>query len=444
MEILVKVGQLLLSLSILVVLHELGHFLPAKFFKTKVEKFYLFFDPWFSLFKFKRGDTEYGIGWLPLGGYVKIAGMIDESMDKEQMKQAPQSWEFRSKPAWQRLIIMVGGVTVNVLLAMLIYAMLLYKHGEQFLPMQNATHGIWLQDSSAQQLGLQNGDKVLSVGDEEMTDFNGFNKAFIFAEGKQIVVDRNGDEVVLPIPEGSIGKIVKSQRMSLIAPRIPTEIKVLQDGGNAKKAGLLPGDRLISVAGESTPYFDQFRDALAAHKGESVSIGLIRDGQTLEIPADVTADGRLGFEVDMTLSNYFTISQKEYGFFASFPAGVNKAINTLGMYVSQIKLLFTSKEIKAKDSLGGFITIGKIFPSTWNWIDFWNLTALLSIVLAVMNILPIPALDGGHVLFLLYEMVVGRPPHEKFLYYAQMVGMALLLGLMLYVNGLDFLRLFGQ
>lgn len=444
MEILVKVGQLLLSLSILIVLHELGHFLPAKFFKTKVEKFYLFFDPWFSLFKFKRGDTEYGIGWLPLGGYVKIAGMIDESMDKEQMKQDPQPWEFRSKPAWQRLIIMVGGVTVNVLLAFLIYSMLLFKHGEQYLPMQNANYGIWVQDSMALKLGLQNGDKVISVGGETLHDFNDFNKALLFAEGGEIIVERDGEQVALQIPDGSIGKIVKGQRMSLIAPRIPTEVRAVQEGSQAQQAGLKPGDKLLAVNEEETPFFDQFRESLAVHSGETVVLKLLRDGEQMELPAKVTEEGRLGFEVDMTMDKHFEISKKEYGFLASIPAGVKKGVNTLSMYVSQIKLLFTSKEIKAKDSLGGFITIGKIFPSTWNWMDFWNLTALLSIILAIMNILPIPALDGGHVLFLLYEMVVGRPPHEKFLYYAQLIGMALLLTLMLYVNGLDFLRLFGK
>jgi len=443
MEIFVKVGQLLLSLSILVVLHEMGHFIPAKLFKTRVEKFYLFFDPWFSLFKFKRGGTEYGIGWLPLGGYVKIAGMMDESMDKEQMKLPPQEWEFRSKPAWQRLIIMVGGVTVNLVLAMLIYAMLLFTQGEQYLPMKNATYGIWVQDSLGYDLGLKDGDKILSVGDEYLTDFNGFNKALIFAEGKSIVVEREGKELALLIPSGSIGNIIKSQKAGVIQPRIPVEVKSLQPGSPAEKAGLKAGDKLLAVAGVQTPFFDQFRSALANHKSETVPLTLWRDNQEKEVNVAVSDVGKIGFEVNMNLEKYFEVSKREYGFFASFPAGVKKAVETLGLYVSQFKLLFTSNEVKAKDSLGGFITMGKIFPGEWDWVGFWNLTALLSVILAFMNILPIPALDGGHVIFLLYEIIAGRPPHEKFLYYAQIAGMTMLLGLMLYVNGLDIFRLLG-
>ncbi len=444
---LAKAGALLLSLSILVVLHELGHFIPAKIFKTRVEKFYLFFNPWFSLFKKKIGETTYGIGWLPLGGYVKISGMMDESMDTDQLDKEPQPWEFRSKPAWQRLIIMIGGVSVNLILAMFIYAMLLMAFGEEFLPMKNASNGIWIQDPVALEIGLQNGDKILSLDGKELESFSSFEGELILNEAKSIQIERAGVEQNIPIPEGFIRNLISSKQGSqgmLLAPRLPTVIGELSKGDEAEKKGFLPGDQLIGIAGVETPFFDQFKTVITENKSKNdVEVVLLRDGQRMTKQVNVSENGTLGFRPDMELSNYFDTEVNKYGFFAAFPAGVMKALDMLGKYVKQFKLIFFSKEVKAKDSLGGFYSIGNIFPYPWNWISFWELTAFLSIILAFMNILPIPALDGGHVMFLIYEIIVGKAPNEKFLQYAQMIGMLLLLALMLYVNGLDILRATG-
>ncbi len=437
----IKIGQLMLSLSILVVLHELGHFLPAKLFKTKVEKFYLFFNPWFSLFKKKIGETTYGIGWLPLGGYVKIAGMIDESMDKEQMKQPPQPWEFRAKPAWQRLIIMLGGVAVNMLLAMFIYAMLLFKHGETYIPMENAAYGIAVQDSLAYKMGLRSGDKILSIDDQKVERFSDFVPNLVLNGGKTIQIDRNGEPIEINLPEGIISDLSKNSQSILISPRFPVEVLEPAKGSEAERIGLQKGDRLIAVNDKSVPYLDQFTTELKENAGQKVKITFNRSGAAISDSAIITSDGRLGFGLNINPESFFDIKKKEYGFFASFPAGIKQGMSTLNKYIKSIGLLF-SGEVKAKDSVGGFISIGKIFPDKWDWIQFWNLTALLSIMLAFVNVLPIPALDGGHALFTIYEIIFRRKPNEKFLEYAQMVGMALLLGLILYVNGLDIIREF--
>ncbi|WP_160718076.1 RIP metalloprotease RseP [Chitinophaga solisilvae] len=436
--ILVKAGQLLLSLSILVVLHELGHFIPAKLFKTRVEKFYLFFDPWFSLFKFKKGETEYGIGWLPLGGYVKISGMIDESMDKEQMAKPPQPYEFRAKPAWQRLIIMIGGVTVNILLAFFIYAMMLWYWGEKYLPTDAVKYGVTV-DSLGQSIGLRDGDKILSVDNRKIERFNAIPADIILHEGKTIQVDRNGEMVNLNIPQGFVNRLIK-QKEPFAYVRFPYYADKFEKGSVAEKSGKFqPGDQIISLNNKPAAYFTDFAKEIRGHKNQDITVGVIRNGDTLNIPVKLTETGKLGIYYQDP-EKFFDYKVKTYTFLQAIPAGFTKSIDKLVSYVQQLRLIFVSKEVKVSESLGGFMSIGNLFPESWDWMMFWEMTAFLSIILAFMNILPIPALDGGHVLFLLYEIVTGRKPSEKFLEYAQIVGMVILFGLLLFANGLDFWR----
>lgn len=437
-EILVKAGQLILSLSILVVLHELGHFIPAKLFKTKVEKFYLFFDPWFSLFKFKKGETEYGVGWLPLGGYVKISGMIDESMDRDQMAKAPQPWEFRSKPAWQRLIIMIGGVTVNLILGFLIYAMMLWYWGETYLPTTAVKYGVAV-DSLAESIGMRDGDKIVSVDGVKVENFSAIPAEIILREAKSIQVDRNGQQMSIAIPQGFIRQMIK-QKSPFAIPRVPYIVSDFEKESPGQKAGLKKGDKIISLNGEPTEYFSDFRKEMKGRANQQIQVGAVRGKDTLNINVKVPQNGLMGVYFDRDMTKFFSLNTKKYTFFEAIPAGFNKCINTLVKYVQQLRLIFVSKEVKASESLGGFLSIGNLFPGEWDWMSFWEMTALLSIILAFMNILPIPALDGGHVLFLLYEIVTGRKPSEKFLEYAQIVGMVILFGLLLYANGLDLWR----
>ena len=438
MEILIKAAQLILSLSILVVLHELGHFIPAKLFKTRVEKFYLFFDPWFSLFKIKKGDTEYGIGWLPLGGYVKISGMIDESMDTEQMKQPAQSWEFRSKPAWQRLIIMLGGVTVNAFLGIFIYICILAAWGEEYLPTQNVKYGISC-DSTALQMGLKDGDKIISVDHKTVENFNKIPAEIIFNQARTVEVERDGQQVEVVIPEGFIAKLIKAQA-NFISPRFPFVADEFPNGSVALKAGFKKNDKIVAINDVATPYFDQFRNEIQKHKNQTVVVKVIRDGAEVPITVAVPEEGLLGIGAK-TIDNYLALKKIDYSFIAAIPAGAHLAYNTFDNYIKQLKLIF-SPEVKGYKSLGGFITIGKAFSPEWDWFRFWGFTAFLSIMLAVMNLLPIPALDGGHVMFLLYEIIIRRKPNEKFMEYAQTAGMVLLLGLLLFANGNDIVRLF--
>lgn len=438
MEILIQASQLILSLSILVTLHELGHFIPARLFKTRVEKFYLFFDPWFSLFKVKKGDTEYGIGWLPLGGYVKISGMIDESMDKEQMKQPPQPWEFRSKPAWQRLIIMVGGVTVNVILGMAIYAMVLFVWGTQYLPTENAIHGVYT-DSSAVSIGLKNGDKILSVDGEKVANFNDIQLKILLEDAKTIQVERTGRIEEVIIPEGTIAKMIKNQQ-PFMEPAVLPQVDQVLENSPAKKAGLQVGDQLLAINGEETPFFQDVVSYLQDHKEETAKIKVLRNGSEIELEATISEEGTLGFAI-VPLDKQLVFDTKEYGFFESIPAGIHKAYDSFDNYLKQIKLIF-NPETEAYKSLGGFLTIGKAFSPHWDWQRFWSFTAFLSIILAIMNILPIPALDGGHVMFLLYEIITGKKPGDKFMEYAQIIGIIILLSLMILANGNDILRLF--
>ncbi len=437
----IKAGQLILCLSILVVLHEMGHFLPAKWFKCRVEKFYLFFDPWFSLIKKKVGETEYGIGWLPLGGYVKIAGMIDESMDKEQLKQAPQPWEFRSKPAWQRLIIMIGGVTVNLLLGFLIFAMVLYKWGEEYLPVKSVTQGVFV-DSLGMKVGLQDGDKIIGVNGKEIDNFEKIPGEIILNEGKSLQIERNSQKVELAIPEGTIRSLIRKKGERLAYPKFPAIVdSVDQKIAKFKEGTLQKGDEIIGFDGKPVRSYAELTYLKKSYVNKEVPVRVARGKDTATIRLMVDKDSRLGIIVK-PMTDFLKFKKRDYGFFESLPAGVRKGWSTLVMNIQNFKLLFTSKEVKASESLGSFISIGGMFGAQWDWERFWSMTALLSIVLAFMNILPVPALDGGHVIFTLYEMITGRKPGEKFMEYAQIVGMVLLLGLMAYALGLDVFRLF--
>jgi len=438
MEILVKIGQFFLSLSILVILHEMGHFAFAKLFKTRVEKFYLFFDPWFSLFKFKHGETEYGIGWLPLGGYVKISGMIDESFDKEQMKQPPQPYEFRSKPAWQRFLIMIAGVLVNVVLAIVIYCATLYTWGEEYLPTRNLKYGVSC-DSLALKIGFQNGDKILSVSGREVENFQMVAHDILLNDDRTVEVLRGNDTLKIAIGEETLASLVKNPMIFI--PRIPFIVDAVKPNEPAQAAGFMKGDKLLAVNNTSMQFFDEFRQAMQENKLKTVTVTVEREGQPVNLEVSVPETGIIGIAPVSDLTKFFEISRKDYTLLQSVPAGIARGTATIKSYLKQLKLIF-KPETKAYESLGGFISIGKIFPGTWDWQAFWNLTAFLSIILAIMNILPIPALDGGHVLFLLYEMVSGRKPSDKFLEYAQIIGITLLLLLIVYANANDIVKLF--
>jgi regulator of sigma E protease len=439
MEVLTQATQFILSLSILIVLHELGHFIPAKLFKTKVEKFYLFFDWKFSLFKYKKGETEYGIGWLPLGGYVKIAGMIDESMDKEQMKLPPQPWEFRAKPAWQRLIIMVGGVTVNIILGILIYAMVLFAWGEQYLPTTNLKYGVSV-DTLAYQIGLRDGDQIISVDNKPVENIARVPYEVLINKAKTIQVERNGQQLMFDVTDDDLSEMIKN-KYQLVEPRFPFDVDTVSPGKAADAAGIIKGDKVISVNKQTTLYFQDFVKALQNNRNIEVEIGLIRNNDTLYKKAQVSELGKIGIGAK-SLDNYFELRTKTYGFAESFPAGINKAYETFDGYIKQFKVLFTVKG--AAKEIGGFVSIGKAYSTTWDWQRFWSFTAFLSIVLAIMNILPIPALDGGHVMFLLYEVITRRKPNEKVMEYAQYAGMILLLALLLFANGNDIVRLLSK
>jgi len=440
----IKAAQLILSLSLIVIVHEFGHYLPSKLFKCRVEKFFLFFDPWFALVKKKIGETVYGIGWLPLGGYVKIAGMVDESMDKEQMSQPAQPWEFRSKPAWQRLIIMLGGVTMNVLLAFVIYAMILFTWGQKKVPMDSLTNGVEVTDSLMYHIGFRDGDKILSVNGDPIEYFDDLPKKILLGGGGHVEIIRDDVHQNIDLPTALIGKLVERKKNSpvLFLPRLPALADIIPDSNNAYKAGLKRFDQIATVDGISTPFYDEVKKALYAHRGQMVDITVDRKGAVDTLHVQVTPEGTIGFYrlldfQSLDSMKLIRIEKTEYGFFASFPAGVHLAGETLSSYIDQFKKILSPKT-EAYKGVGGFKAMGSIFPSMWDWQSFWNITAFFSIALAFMNILPIPALDGGHVLFTVLEMITGRKPSQKLLEYAQIVGMVLLLGLMIYVNGNDW------
>ncbi|MDD2513205.1 MAG: RIP metalloprotease RseP [Proteiniphilum sp.] len=431
----IKALQLILSLSILVIIHEFGHFLFARLFKIRVEKFYLFFDPWFALcrFKPKGSDTEYGVGWLPLGGYVKIAGMIDESMDKEQMALPAQPWEFRSKPAWQRLMVMVAGVLFNLLLAFFIYSMVLFTWSDTYLPLRNVTMGMEYSQA-ARNAGFQDGDILLRADEKELERF-GVRTLLDIADADEVTVLRNGAEVVLTIPEGLMQTLL-TDKEGFAAYRVPAVVFRTMEGSAAQSAGLVQGDSITAVDGLATPAFGDLRAALDSHRNSEVTLDYYRNGVLHTSAISVDSAGTLGFYAMVAPQIYRTATIR-YGFFESFPAGIRLGIQTLKDYVAQFKYVFTKE---GASSLGGFGAIGNLFPAQWNWQAFWMMTAFLSVILAFMNILPIPALDGGHVMFLIYEVITRRKPNEKFMEYAQIAGMILLFGLVLYANGMDLIR----
>ena len=436
--------QMLVALALLVFIHELGHFMWARFFKVRVEKFFLFFDlgigKWDgSLFKFKpkKSDTEYGVGWLPLGGYCKIAGMIDESMDTEQMKQPEQPWEFRTKPAWQRLLIMIGGVLNNFLFAIIIFAGMVYCWGEQFLPYKNVYLGM-AYSSSARNIGFEDGDIPLSADGKQLISLNA-DEVQTIVTANQVTVLRNGkDTVTIAIPKNFIFQAEKDAKNgeSLLSYRMPVIVDSLLPSSGARKAGLVKGDKICAVDSVDAPDYNSFTQQLKAHKGSSVMITFMRGEKLDSALVEVSKDGKIGIGIKSPL-NIFKIETKKYGFFESIPRGVELGWTKLVNYVQQMKYIF-SKE--GAQSVGGFATIASVFPDTWNWEMFWNMTAFLSLALAFLNILPIPALDGGHVMFLFYEMIFRRKPSERFLIRAQIVGMVLLFALLIWANGNDLMR----
>ena len=441
MDILIKVVQFFMSLSLLVIIHELGHFLAARMFGIRVEKFYLFFDPWFSIFKFRRGQTEYGMGWLPLGGYVKIAGMIDESMDTEQMAAEPQPDEFRSKPAWQRLIVMVAGVVMNVVLAFVIYCGICYHWGEPYMPAEDAQWGyVW--SDAGHELGFEDGDKVLSIGGNQITEVDQIlNELLITADDREVVVERAGAEHTFTIPLEQLVKMRQEEGYkNMYAMRMPFEIDSVATD-EAVAVGLVRGDRLVALNGEEVRYFDEYKQLLPTLAGQSVKIGIERDSANVvvarEVEITLADDGTIG----VLARNPFEVRTRHYSFFESIPAGLRLTGEEISGYWKQIKTIVVP-ESKLYEELGGFLSIGNVFPDEWDWERFWRTTALLSVILAVMNILPIPALDGGHVLFLLWEVITRRKPSDKFLEYAQMFGLIVLFALLLYANGNDIYRLF--
>ncbi len=447
----VQALQLLAALSLLILLHEFGHFFFARLFKTRVEKFYLFFDflfPFpgilnFSLFKKKKGDTEYGLGWFPLGGYVKISGMVDESMDKDQMNQPPQPWEYRSKPAWQRLFIMLGGILMNVIVAILIYIAIFGIWGENYLPAQNVKYGI-AADSLAESVGFKDGDKIVSVGGQPVDRFQDVMKTFILEEASTFEVIRDGQPVTITIPEGTIRQIVqhRKKRSPFIDIRTPFLVGKVENGSAADKIGLKEGDSILSLNGQEAIYFDQFETIKKGFKGKEITLLVHRDQQPVELKGQLPETGILGFRPNVEAERYFQLETVKYGLGGAIAKGFTHTWETFVFYWDQFRFLFTSKEVKASESLGGIVSFGQMFPEVFSWETFLALTAFVSIILAFMNLLPIPGLDGGYVIFLLYELVSGRKVSDKVMEKATTVGLVLLLALMLYANGLDIFRLF--
>ena len=461
---LLKAGQLVAALSLLVIIHEFGHYIFARIFGIRVDKFFLFFNPWFylvkynpktkkwSFFKDKKDasqpaddapksekatwrDTEYGIGWLPLGGYVQIAGMIDETQDASKLSAEPQPWEFRTKPAWQRLLVMVGGVLFNFILAIVIYAGIAFTWGEQYIEFDKATAGFEYVDT-AKKIGFQNGDIPL-LADGEKIDAADHDHIMKMVEAKTVTVLRNGkDSVNIAIPDNFIFQL--NDEKGFLGYRLPVHIAKVVNGEAAEKAGLKADDQLVSVAGVTTPSFTEFSAELLKNKGKEVEMGVIRNGQPLSVKITPSDAGKVGIQLKQ-ITDIYPTKTIEYNFFQAIPKGIEMGCNQMVTYVSSLKYLFTSE---GAQSLGGFGAIGDLFPESWNWFKFWNITAFLSVILAFMNILPIPALDGGHVLFTLYEIITRRKPSEKFLEYAQMVGMGLLFALLIYANANDIYRFF--
>ena len=440
MEILIKVLQFFMSLSLLVAIHEFGHFIMARVFKIRVEKFYIFFDPWFSLFRWKRGDTEYGVGWLPLGGYVKIAGMIDESMDLEQMQAPVQPYEFRAKPAWQRFMVMIAGVVMNILMAMMIYTGIRYVYGESYMANEDVKWG-YVFNESAERMGFRDGDKFVSIDGEAIDDINEVrSKLLLTKEDRHVVVDRDGEQVAFTIPFEQLLEMRRNREYEdLYLLRMPFFIDSLASP-SAIESGLKVGDQVVALNGEKAIGAQEITELLQQHKSDTVALTVMRGGVTNELNVPINAEGKIGV---MFKGDLFQPRTRTFTFFEAIPAGVGLAFDTVAEYWQQLKLIFQPKT-KMYEELGGFIAIGNIFPSEWDWLRFWTMTAFLSVILAVMNILPIPGLDGGHALFTLWEMITGRKPSDKFLEVMQYVGFAILFALLIYANGNDIYRLFTK
>ena len=448
MEFVIKISQFLLSLSLLIVLHELGHFLPAKAFKTRVEKFYLFFDIKYSLFKKKIGETVYGIGWLPLGGYVKIAGMIDESMDKEQMEKPPQPWEFRSKPTWQRLIIMLGGVIVNFILAWVIYVFMSGYYGDTTIATNSIKDGYIIDNPVLKDIGFRTGDKIVSINGNTYENLTDLTYSFLTAE--EAIIERNGKQQKIDFPVDFAGRLSDTRKEdgALLKLRTPFYVKTAIDTLHNGSADIKEGDIIVGINNQDLKYFDQFEPVLKANKNQTVSAKILRNGEERNVALKINDNGKLGIQPGGTINlfdelGYLDIVRKEYTFSESFGAGTDKFIKEFKKYGEQLKLIFTPST-GAYKGVGGFKAIFDIFSDTWIWEDFWRITAFLSIMLGVLNLLPIPALDGGHVMFLLFEMISGRKPSEKFLERAQLVGFVILIALVLFANGNDIVRAFSK
>ena len=440
MEILIKVLQFFMSLSLLVAIHEFGHFIMARVFKIRVEKFYIFFDPWFSLFKWKRGDTEYGVGWLPLGGYVKIAGMIDESMDLEQMQAPVQPYEFRAKPAWQRFMVMIAGVVMNILMAMMIYTGIRYTYGESYMSNEDVKWG-YVFNESAERMGFRDGDKFVSVDGEMVDDVNDVrSKLLLTKEDRNIVVERDGEQVAFTIPFEQMLEMRRNRQYEdLYKLRLPFFIDSLASA-SAIQSGVQVGDQVVAMNGEKTIGAQEITEKLQQYKGDTVTLTVLRAGAANELAVPINDEGKIGV---MFKADVFQPRTRTFTFLEAIPAGVSLAFDTVADYWQQLKLIFQPKT-KMYEELGGFIAIGNIFPSEWDWLRFWTMTAFLSVILAVMNILPIPGLDGGHALFTLWEMLTGRKPSDKFLEVMQYMGFAILFVLLIYANGNDIYRLFTK
>lgn len=443
MEIVIKLSQFLLSLSLLIVLHELGHFIPAKLFKTRVEKFYLFFDIKYSLLKKTIGGTEYGIGWLPLGGYVKISGMIDESMDKEQMALPPQPWEFRSKPAWQRLIIMLGGVTVNFILAFIIYIGMTFAYGELYISNSDIKDGVWITNPVIEKSGIKTGDKIIAVDGVKIDRFNEINEKVLL--GKEVVVERNGAEQKVDLPVDFINQLMNGKKISVVELRLPFIVSGIEEK-SLNKNSVREKDIITSFNGVPVQYADQVVAAVKELKGKTVPAIVKRDNQEIAVSIVVNDSAKMGLQYAAKLPidnleklGLYPIRKQSYGFFESFPVGIERGKDQLVGYWKQLQMIF-NPSTGAYKGVGGFKAIFDIFPAYWSWEVFWSITALLSIMLGVMNLLPIPALDGGHVMFLLYEIISRRKPSDKFMENAQMVGFVLLISLLLFANGNDIYK----
>ena len=437
MDVLLKIIQVILSLSLLVLVHEFGHFITARMFRIRVEKFYLFFPPAVFKFKPKGSDTEFGIGCIPLGGFCKISGMIDESMDTEAMKKPPQPWELRSRPAWQRLIVMAGGVLMNVILAIVLYIAILFAWGEQYIRTSDAVYGIEVSPL-AKEIGFCDGDRILALDGEPAPDnFADLQIDMLRDQVCRVTVLREGDTVDVIIDPEYMPAILNTPGM--IGIRLPILVGGVPDTSLNAGAGLQVGDKFLSASGQPVTFYQDLQKVLADNAGKTVELILLRGSDTVSVPVQVGSDGKMGVLLQRDPSG-ISITRKEYSLLQTIPAGFLLTFTNIGHYIKELGLIF-SPQTEAYKSVGSFIAIGSIFPSSWNWQIFWNITALLSIMLAVMNLLPIPALDGGHILFLIYEMITGRRPSDRFMEAAQMIGMLLLLMLMVLAFGNDIMRL---